>query len=323
MSLIETIRAKVCREEWNLGIVAQTAQNIIRNGITEPVRWLPPIGPWLMLADPCVHTLDGQPMVFAEYLDYWNGKGEIWAAPFKEHGLTLADFRPFLDEPVHLSFPFLFSHSGFDYMMVETWEANGLYLYRRRRLPGEPERFQWDVDRKLLAGPVVDAAIFYQKEDRRWWLFCGFQDKSPNENLFLFYADSPEGPWEPHRHNPVKSDPRSSRPAGPLFTTGPGDYIMRPAQDCTLTYGGGVAINYVSCLHPSCFEERIVRLLEPLPGPYPNGLHTFCPAGNYTIIDGKRWGFRPSDVVRRAKQFGSSRRRCTSFARLHSREGMT
>lgn len=317
MRLGETIRGKLCREEWNLGIVRQSAQHIVTHGIIKPVQWLPAMGPWLMLADPYFRILDGRPLIFAEFLDYRRGKGEIWSAPFRENGLSLADFRPFLDEPVHLSFPFLFCHSGCEYMIIETWEANGLYLYRRQKLPGGT--FRWDVERKLLDGPIVDAAIFHQKDEHRWWIFCGFQDQSPNENLFLFYSGSPEGPWEPHRHNPVKRDLLSSRSAGPLFLSDQGDYIMRPAQDCTRTYGGGVAINRITTLHPSCFEEQTVRLLHPLPGPYPDGLHTLCPAGDYTIIDGKRWGFRPSDLIRKMRLRGSARRRHQNFERFNSR----
>ena len=34
----------------------------------------------------------------------------------------------------------------------------------------------------------------------------------------VFHADSPFGPFTPHRRNPVKSDVRSARPAGKLFT---------------------------------------------------------------------------------------------------------
>jgi hypothetical protein len=69
------------REEWNLGVVHQPAEDIVRHGIIEPIRWRPMLGPWEMLADPWCHALpDGRLVILAERLDYWIGQGEIWAA---------------------------------------------------------------------------------------------------------------------------------------------------------------------------------------------------------------------------------------------------
>ncbi len=44
-----------------------------------------------------------------------------------------------------------------------------------------------------------------------------------------------EGPWEPHRRNPVKCDVRGSRPAGTPFVHG--GELYRPAQDGSKRYG--------------------------------------------------------------------------------------
>ena len=83
---------------------------------------------------------------------------------------------------------------------------------------------------------------------------------------------------------------RSSRPAGTPFRIE--GALYRPAQDCSRTYGGAVAINRVDELSPTGFEERLVTRLCPDPaGPYPTGLHTICAAGDQTIIDGKRQEF--------------------------------
>jgi hypothetical protein len=73
---------------------------------------------------------------------------------------------------------------------------------------------------------------------------------------------------------------------------------MRPAQDCTKTYGGAVVVNRIVTLSETQYEEVPVRRIEPI-APYRQGLHTLCPAGPYTLIDGKRWRFHPLDPLRK------------------------
>ena len=63
---------------------------------------------------------------------------------------------------------------------------------------------------------------------------------------------------------------------------------MRPAQDCSRTYGGAITFNRIVRLTPTAFEEEVVGRLAPeADGPYPDGLHTISSAGGVTIIDGK------------------------------------
>jgi hypothetical protein len=68
--------------------------------------------------------------------------------------------------------------------------------------------------------------------------------------------------------------------------------LCRPAQDCSRTYGGAVAVNRIVKLTPTAFEEELVGRIEPDPsGPYRHGMHTVCPIGGLTLVDGKRTRF--------------------------------
>jgi hypothetical protein len=58
-----------------------------------------------------------------------------------------------------------------------------------------------------------------------------------------------------------------------------------------------VVLNVVTELSRTGFRERPIRRLNPM-GDYPDGMHTFCPAGDVTIIDGKRWAFHLFDLLR-------------------------
>ena len=243
-----------------------------------------------MLADPACYALpDGTRVVLAEYMNHWVSRGEIWKAVVPA-GIELheAELRPWMRSTVHMSYPFpVHDDDGRLCLMAESWEASALHMWR-----------QIDVELALvgpiLNRPVVDATLWRENED--WWLFCTMQDDGPNECLHLYYSTRLVGPWTPHPGNPVKIDRGSARPAGPLFRVD--GKLIRPAQDCSRTYGGAVVLNEITQLDQLGFSEEPVRRLEPV-GEYPDGLHTLCPAGDVTIIDGKRWAFQTLDVPRK------------------------
>lgn len=270
-------------ERWAIGVIDAPVGTLL--GGVEPgrIRWLEGAED-AFLADP-MHAIDddGASIVLAERFFYRERLGHIVR-------LTLAaDDRkvsaaPALRRPYHLSYPYLLRHDGTLYCLPETWHAGRAQLFRRDEATG-----QWVEDRVLVDGiAAVDPTLHH--DGTRWWLFLTRQDDEPDSKLFLYSAPSLDGPWEPHPRNPVKTDLRSARPAGPLFVAG--GQLYRPAQDCTTTYGAAVVINRVLALTPDRFLETPATRLAPDPnGPYPHGLHTIAPAGDVTLIDGKRHAF--------------------------------
>ena len=96
--------------------------------------------------------------------------------------------------------------------------------------------------------------------------------------------------FEPHPANPVKTNICSSRPAGNFFIEN--DILYRPAQDCSKTYGGRIALNKITKLTTTEFEEETVGYINPVKNSFYNkGIHTISSAGNYTVIDAKRFTF--------------------------------
>ena len=132
--------------------------------------------------------------------------------------------------------------------------------------------------------------------DDRWWMFVSIRDDGfrGSDELFLFYAGGPLGPWTAHPRNPIKSDVRSARPAGRLFYRG--DRLIRPAQDCSETYGGALLLCEVLELTPTSYREAVVKRLGPgwLTGN--RGFHTLSFSKRLEVIDGKldlpRWRAR-------------------------------
>ena len=189
---------RLYREEWNIGIVDQTAEEIVQHGFRSAPRWLPR-AERAMQADPsCLPFEDGRLLLMAEHMDYRSGRGEIWSAVVPAGSkLDSLAFYPWLAGTCHLSYPFPFVDArGRRCLTVESAEADGLFLWRE-------DGGKWILSGSILPDlPAIDATLW--RDSERWWLFCGLRNDLPNERLYLYHAEKPEGPWSPHRANPVK-----------------------------------------------------------------------------------------------------------------------
>ncbi len=277
----------VFREVWALGLVEQPVREILAQGSLGDVRWLAVPGRLASLADPSILDTETGPLVLAERLDGPGGKGRIVAAPLS--ALAAGNGVPWRDtlrEAHHLSFPGTFRFEGTHYLVPEAYESGQLWAYRQAS--EGPDGWERLTEPLLPDVPALDPAVF--EHEGRWWLLAGIAGRNPNVNLYAWFANSPLGPWTEHALNPVKSDVRASRSAGRPFRLG--DDLYRPAQDCSETYGGALVVQRMTALTPTDFREEAAAVFRPVPGmPYGRGLHSLCPAGEVTLIDGKAYRF--------------------------------
>ncbi len=189
--------------------------------------------------------------------------------------------QPILERPYHLSYPFVFRHDEAIYMLPETGGNHTVELYRARSFP-----FDWVLHRVLIQdADVYDATLLRHQE--RWWIFASIahRDGSSHDELGIFYSEHLEGPWRAHDLNPVKSDCRSSRPAGPFVKYG--DRLLRPAQDCESGYGSGLVWLEIEELTTDRFKEREIARW-PGSAALADGIHTFNFDQELGAIDRKR-----------------------------------
>lgn len=215
-----------------------------------------------------------------------SGPGHIAAVEVGPQGMIGRPVRA-LDRPYHLSYPFVFGWEGQIYMLPETEKHRTVELYRAEDFPT-----RWTLDRVLLSDlRAVDATL--AEIDGRWWMFVNVaesEEASLDDELHLYHADSPLGPWMPHTWNPVKSDVRSARPAGRPFNFGGAWY--RPSQDCSGRYGAAIVVNRITRLDETSYAEQAVSRLLPA---WRQGLvatHTVNAAGGLTVIDAQRLRWR-------------------------------
>lgn len=231
-------------------------------------------------ADPFPIQVSGRDFVFFEELKYSEDKGVISYIEFDEENKPSPP-RLALSTDTHLSYPFLFEWNGEVFMIPETAQNRTVTLFRAVSFPAE-----WEVVGNLLENiNAADATLIEHKGT--WYMFVNVSEcgGSTCDELFLFFADSPLGPWMPHALNPIKTDVRSSRPAGKIFKHE--GRLIRPAQDCSKTYGYAIQFFEVVELTRDFFKEELVGRIDPVWLRGLKGTHTYNASATIEVIDGK------------------------------------
>jgi hypothetical protein len=211
-------------------------------------------------ADPVVYYRDQKYYLFFEELIYQqnNGRAHISLIEMDENG----DLKPpeiVLKTEYHLSYPFIFDYKGDLYMIPETMDKARIELHKCVSFPN-----QWDFVMVLKENvEAVDTTIF--EKDGKVWMFTNIKETpggSAHDELFLFFADDLlTTEWQSHILNPIISDVKSARPAGPLYYRD--DKLYRPSQDCSYRYGYSTIINEVLELSTTSYAEKTVDHILP------------------------------------------------------------
>ncbi len=271
------------RSDWAIGIYtgdtpySLSAPRNIRN----PVITAADVSdiPAQLVADPFLVREQDTWYMFFEVMNEQTDQGDIALATSAD-GLRWRYDRVVLDEPFHLSYPFVFEWEGAYYMIPETSGANAVRLYRATEFPT-----QWTLVGTLMEGsPYLDSVVV--RFEDRWWLFT--TPTHDNDMLRLYYADELLGPWVEHPQSPiVAGDANIARPAGRFILQD--GRIIRYAQDDEPGYGNQVLAFEITELTTTTYEERLVSeesVLDPGDTRWNRrGMHHVDPHQ----IDGARW----------------------------------
>lgn len=281
--LRRTFRRVIGREnlfdEWHIAFLLDDQVPLESLPGSEFSVMAPPKG--FFWADPVPFKYENSYFIFLEELEYASGKGHISVIQMDTTGAWKPPVKV-LERPHHLSYPFVFDWEGEFYMTPETASCGRIELYKADSFP-----FEWKLEEVLLDNvKAVDPTLTFQ--DNSWWMFFATMPYEELEDdnfmeLNIFYAESPYGPWFPHRRNPVKSDARNSRPAGGLFVSNAN--LLRPAQDCLRAYGNAISINVIEKLTKEEFREREVARIEPSLFDKALRIHTIGRCEGLTVVD--------------------------------------
>jgi hypothetical protein len=155
-----------------------------------------------------------------------------------------------IDEPFHLSYPYVFNWENDYYLIPESFEANSIRLYKADQFPTE-----WAFVTTLIEGrDYVDNSIAHFKN--KWWLFSSV---TSNDTLFLFYADQLTGPWIEHPKSPiVEGNLHIARPSGRVLVYE--DRLYRYTMDVNPPSGTHEILAFeITDISPTNYSEIIVQ----------------------------------------------------------------
>jgi hypothetical protein len=239
-------------------------------------RWLPTVRghSW---ADPRLFSHASSNWLFFEQWQNGLTRGEIWCGVLGQDG-SLSQVRPCLRKSYHLSYPQLFEEQGEIFLIPESEEAGGVDLYRARHFPDD-----WVLERRLIGFPCVDPTVFRWRD--RWWMIVSPQNvKGVAAISWLFSAPRLTGPWLVHPAGPVAASAENARGAGAVFSYG--SKLIRPSQDCGLSYGRALIFNEIHSLDGESYAESAIARVDAGWKPGLAGVHTYSRLNNWEVIDG-------------------------------------
>jgi hypothetical protein len=198
------------------------------------------------VADPFMIRRDGVWLMFFEVMDAETGIGKIALATSAD-GLRWNYERVVLEEPFHLSYPYVFEWRGEYYMTPETLYPGAIQLYKAAPFP-----FSWIHAGAIIDGAHADPSPFHFAG--RWWMFA-CSTPNTHDTLRLYFADDVLGQWHEHPVSPIVEHNRHvARPAGRVLVWG--ERVIRFAQDCDPYYGTRVRAFEVVELTPTNYSEK-------------------------------------------------------------------
>jgi len=278
---------------------------------------IPPLGCYY--ADPCLVKKNGTNYMFFEEYDLKSRKGTI-ACTIIESSVAHSKPETVLERDYHLSYPCVFEWQGDMYMVPESSANRTIELYRAVEFP-----HRWKLIKVLMKDiKAADTTLFLYRG--RCWMFtniAGAPESEPDHDLFdhglfLFVAESPLGPWRPHRKNPIVSDVSRSRPAGPLFFSN-GD-LLRPSQDCSRDYGQAMWLNRITEFSEDEYSEAPLARLNPGFLQRDIRTHTLSQNEDWEVRDGFWWIAKSQRTSN--QQYLAATRNVQSVLKLHNSRGV-
>jgi hypothetical protein len=237
--------------DWAIGIYTGNSPFLLSNpkNIVNPILTAKDVTDVdaKFVADPFIVKTDSLYYMFFEVLNKKNNQGDIGYAE-SINGFQWKYEHIILDEPFHLSFPYIFKWENDYYIMPESGQDLSVRLYQATDFPKK-----WEYKGNLIKGyHFADPQII--RYNNLWWLFVCTRE---NDNLNVYYSQNLMGPWKQHPESPViKNNQHIARGGGRILEYN--HRLFRYTQDCFPTYGIQVFAFEITKLDTTSYEEKIV-----------------------------------------------------------------
>jgi len=261
---------------WNVAFIKTPWHHaVLRQGIeikNPPGRYF---------ADPFVITKNGRTVCFVEDCPCRDKKARITAIEIID-GERYNILGPVIEEPFHMSFPFLFEYGHQLYMVPETSQAKAIRLYQCMEFPMKWE-YRKDIKTNVNAG---DSLVF--EYEGKWWLLSNMGTEGNVDLCSTLMAFSSENPlsddWSAHALNPLVFDSWLARNGGLLDVGSRCPVRVRQRHDFNV-YGANLTFAKITDLTPVSFQEEEIGRISPDFFRGINRVHHMHSDGNYTVYD--------------------------------------
>lgn len=251
-------------------------------------------GVFCWVADPFPVEYKGELYIFAELRRYANPHGTIGYARMVNG--KLSKWEEIINEPYHLSFPYVFEYNGDYYMCPESGECKELYLYKCENFPEK-----WVKDRVIIKNKELADTIFINDSTGRYGVACNWAGGVKNHYDIIFKLTDDYCLDSISEFRPKIEPFWISRPAGKIFDSKKLGQQIMVSQICQNGYGEGLAFSSFSVdwPHYSCNLIKKVYPREIKINKNNNfiGMHTFNTTDNYVVIDVVYNGFSPIELA--------------------------
>jgi hypothetical protein len=233
------------------------------------------------LADPFVIMKDGRFHIFVEDYDCRRSLGAISCIVVNPDD-SYEIVENVLVEPFHLSFPFVFEESGEIFMLPETYEGNGIRLYRCIEFPNK-----WELDTELIKDVSATDTMLIKRQSK-WFMLTNInQFFFPDHvsQLHVFWSDTlRSSDWKPLSSLPIVNSSRIGRNAG-LLSGKNGDRFRVRQRQAFNQYGAGFSIAKITHLDLDGYSEETFAEIEPVFFDNLRGTHHMHGADDFTVYD--------------------------------------
>lgn len=276
-------------EKWTVAYRRRSGNDTLLNNTQAPFKTI--ANSWRYWAgDPHLIEVSGVTYVFAEVYDRILRRGLIGYSVIGENGAS--KWKIALNTPHHLSYPHLIEQNGAIYMIPESYVANEIAVYKAVSFPDRWEKAKilkadyCAVDSTILPwnGTHYLLTLRFEKDEEKLMLHS-FKDGELSENGYCAAVND-----------------ANKRPAGHFFTLD--GALIRPAQDCSESYGCALNFYKVTDVAADRYEEELILKLKPSDlhtdlGSAADGLHTYNLNEQYEVIDLKEYENDPLFCIMR------------------------
>lgn len=273
---MSNLRARlICNQNWNIGFCDLTPDEFISSGKLGSVVWLknPYKDRWF--ADPfLLEVTEDTIKVFVEERMVIADRGYLSELVIDRKSFEIKERYVILETDSHLSYPAIIKMD------------RHIYVYPENALGGPLKMYEYDAVKHQLVNPkvilnerVADSTIL-EKNSKYYIIAVKYPESL--EKAYLYESDSIAGPYIQIGDESVQLSRSCSRPGGNWFYAN--NNLYRPAQDCSVNYGGGLKVMQVDSLNP--FQEQEMFSVQPLNYKYNLGVHTINFLNGLAVIDG-------------------------------------